>query len=203
MKRIGLFVLFSLMFVNPVFAGDYILHMDGRDYELNLGKKELISLPDGSLMAVTLEPVRILEFQGESFSFSYASTLTPVEAGFGSEVELRMSTASGSMISIREYEIVNRTLFLEIFMEAMEGTLLAAGYEIKTEQARKILSDGTELEGRVCVSALKDVEYTNEIYMFSGKKSCLLILTEMERENAEKDRKVLDLFWESLKITIE
>lgn len=200
-------MLASLLFASLASAANYTLSIDGKSYDLDLGEKRVITLPDGKELALVLAQKDILTFQTRNFSFSHEREWAPSRADLGEGIwQTMMTTPVGTMVLIQEYEAedLDPADYVDLVLESIVGEERAAGYTVKTENNRKILGDGTELPGKVSVATLAGAEeYVREIYTFSGKNSGFLVLTQIERANIKSEQRVLDLFWESVNIKMK
>lgn len=204
MKIKGFLVLISLLFAFPVFATEYTLRIDGKNYPLILGEEQMIRLPDGEEVLVRVDQKEILEFRQEKYSFSHPKELRPRRKNVGGgDWETTMTTPSGTMLVIHESEKDDNAEIAELFLKDLEEEEEMAGYMRKTTKALQTLADGRQLHGHHILSTGDDGTILRHLYRFPRKNSSLLIFTEMKEENGETDQKVLDLFWNTLNLKMK
>jgi hypothetical protein len=79
-------IVVACLVCSQAIAGDYVLTIDGKQYEVDIGKQAIINLPDGRNIRVTLDKKAIVSFKSENFSFEHPSKLSPSRTDLGNGV---------------------------------------------------------------------------------------------------------------------
>lgn len=183
-------------------AGDYTLTIDGRPYDVDLGKQTVVTLSDGQGIRVTLDKKAIATFKTSGFTFSYPSSLSPSRTDLGDGVHQTMiASPIGTTIMIQEYAGMDPTDLVDMILKELTKEEVHYGYEIAKSPARKTLSDGSILTGKLAVSNYKDTEYTRHVLSHSTRDAGIMVVTQIEKAAPREDRELIDMFWKTLKIS--
>ena len=192
----------SLLVVQAV-AGNYILTIDGKAYDVELGPKQRdITLMDGRNLKIGLDKKAIGSFKSDSFIFDYPSRLSPSRTDLGGGIHQTIVTSPrGTLVIIQEYSEIDPTGLVDTMMTELNEEELGFGYKITIRPATKKLADGTTLTGKVAVSAFEETEYTRYVLTHKIGNHGVIVITQYEKENPPEELEMLDVFWRSLKLS--
>ena len=105
MKHVRLLSLFVVLLLsNLALAGNYILVIDGKEYEVDLDEKASIQLPDGKALNVTLKKKAVVTYKTDMYSFDHPNEVTPSRQRLGQGVhQMLVSTAHGTAIIVQDF----------------------------------------------------------------------------------------------------
>ena len=185
-------------------AADYTLTIDGKQYEVDIGKASTITLPDGRKIRVTLDKKATLFFKSENFSFEHPGRLSPARTDLGDGIfQTMMMSPMGTLIIIQEHTTMNPCGLTDMMLNELTKEEVEYGYEITKGPSSKRLSSGIELQGKTAVSKYKGDEYTRYVLCHEARDTGLMIVTQIEKAAPEEDLDMIEMFWKSLRISIK
>lgn len=185
-------------------AGDYVLTIDGKPYEVDLGEKATIKLPDGRTLGVTLDKKVIVSFKSENFSFEHPSRLAPSRTDLGDGIfQTMMTSPLGTMVMLQEYTTLNPAPLVDVMLNELTKEEADYGYKITKSPSTRKLANGAQLKGKVAVSAYKDDEYTRHVLAYEARDAGVLIITQVEKDASQEDLAMVETFWKSLAISMK
>lgn len=185
-------------------AGDYVLTIDGKPYEVDLGEKATIKLPDGRALGVMLDKKTIVFFKSEHFSFEHPSRLAPSRTDLGDGIfQTMMASPLGTMIILQEYTAMSPSPLVDLMLNELTKEEADYGYKVTRSPSTRKLASGSQLKGKVAVSAYKDDEYTRHVLTYEARDGGLMIITQVEKDAPQEDLAVIETFWKSLDIAMK
>lgn len=185
-------------------AGDYVLTIDGKPYEVDLGEKATLKLPDGHTLGVTLDKKTVVSFKSEHFSFEHPSRLAPSRSDLGDGIfQTMMASPLGTMVILQEYTTLNPSSLVDVMLNELTKEEADYGYKITRSPATKKLANGAQLNGKVAVSAYKDDEYTRHVLTYESRDEGIMIITQVEKAASQEDLAMMETFWKSLVISMK
>ena len=185
-------------------AGDYVLTIDGTQYELDLGRQATIKLPDGRTLGVTLDKKVIVSFKSEHFSFEHPSQFAPSQTDLGDGIsQTMMASALGTVVIVQEYTTMNPSGLIDVVLNELTKEEVQYGYELSKSPSARKLASGAQLKGKVAVSKYKGEEYTRHVLGYESRDAGLLIITQVEKHAPPEDLAMLETFWKSLQISMK
>ena len=105
---------------SQVMAGNYVLTIEGKKHEVDVGKQTVIKLSDGKEIQVTLEKKAIGSFRGQSFSFDHPSDITPSRTVLGDGIDQTIiTTPLGTLAIVQEYANMNPSALVDIMLDGL------------------------------------------------------------------------------------
>ncbi len=201
MKHVRLFSLcVVLLLSNLALTGNYILVIDGKEYEVDLDEKSSIQLADGKAINVTLKKKAIVNFKTGLYSFDHPSDVTPTRQDLGEGIhQMMLTTAQGSAVIVQDYTTMDPTPLVDMMLNELTKEEKQYGYKFLDTPYKKKLTDGSEVAGKQSISSLQGQQVTRRVVTIGGKDKGLLIITMLDKAAPEADKKMIDTFWESLK----
>ena len=204
MKKRFIIVMLVLVFASASIAGNYILKIDGKAYEIDLGAKATVALADGRKVEVVLEKKLIADFKTSNFSFSHPSHFTPSRTDLGDGIhQTVIATPSGTMIMIQEYSGMSPSGLVDLMLTELLKEEAEYGYDITKTAASKKLADGKTVTGKLAVSKYRTDEYERYVLCYGVRDAGILIVTQLEKEAPRQDFTMIDIFWKSMEITMK
>lgn len=198
-----LVILAFLLTAQPAFAGNYVLTINNKPYELSLGEAEKVKVGD-QYFTVKIAQKDILTYKSENFSFQYPSKYAPSKSDLGDGMlQTVMMTPLGNGIIIQEYLDMDPTNLLDLMVNEITKEEREYGYKIDTEPKSITLSDGVKLTGKVVTSRYKGSDIKRYFYMYGIKDAGIFIMTQMDYETDSSDNEMIEKLIDSLLITMK
>ena len=184
-------------------AGNYIITIDGKRYEVDLDKRFTVALQDGKTVQVALEKKDIAAFSAGVFSFSHPSHVAPARTDLGDGVhQTMMVTPSGTMVMIQEYSGINPSGLVDFMLTELLKESVQYGYKITKTPASKKLADGRTVTGKRAVSKYQADVYDLFVLCYGTRDAGIMIITQIEKAAPREDVAMIDMFWKSMRISI-
>lgn len=185
-------------------AGNYILNIDGKRYELDLGARAVVALQDGRRVQVELTKKDVAVFKTPAFSFSHPGRVTPARTDLGNGLhQTMMTTPSGTMVMIQEYSTTNPSGLVDFMLAEVLKQEVQYGYEITTTPATKELADGRTAIGKRAISKYRSEEYERYVVCFGGRDAGIMIVTQVEKASPREDLAMVELFWKTMSVSVK
>lgn len=187
----------------PALAGNYILTIDGKAQEIDLGQTSTVTLENGQTIEIILDQKEVLTFKTNNFSFDYPSELTPARTDLGDGIyQTMLATPMGSLILVQEYENIDPSSMVDLMLHELTKEEVQYGYKI-TESKETRTANGKEFKGKKALATYRGEENTRHVMTHSDRDAGLLVVTMLDKTAPEKDVKMIDRFWESIAVTME
>ncbi|MEY3397931.1 MAG: hypothetical protein RL220_525, partial [Bacteroidota bacterium] len=169
----------------------------------DLGKKHDYVTPKGEKIQVEVVDQPLRTYSDDFISFKYDKTLSASQINVGSGIDqVMVMKASGSGVLVQEYRTMDPTMLIDLMMDEMTKESVSYGYTRKDKDVKIKLDSGITLEGKRSTLTYQgsDEEYT--VLSYGGKDNGLLVITMLLNDDfAEEDQKLIDTFYETLKLT--
>ena len=204
MKLIFAFVLTIVSFVQFSFAANYVISIDGKEHEIDLGAPKVIDLGDGQNITVVITQKEVVTYSTENFSFDHPSKLTPSRTDLGNGIYQNMvASPRGTLVLIQEYTSLDPSALVDMMLNELTKEEKKYGYKITVSPSYKILADGKKLNGKSATATYRSDENIKNVLTFKGNDAGLLIVTQIDSSNFEVDTVLLETFWKSLTINMQ
>ncbi len=186
-------------------AGNFIITIDGEEFEFDLGSSQTIKLEDGKEIEVGLAKKEILEFKTETISFNHSHELSPSRSKLDEGLyQTTMMTSTGSVILVQEYDDVDPSNMIDLFVQEMVKEEIAYGYEKKEEVATRTTSNGKKVVGKRVITTNKADIVERFFYTYASEDTGIFVVTQMNKKVAgENDIKMMEEFWNSFQIMLD
>ena len=203
--KLRLFLVMALgLWGSLVLAGNYLLTIDGKTYELDIGEMTTATLQNGQKVQVKLEKKDIATFKTEMFSFNHPSGFAPSKTDLGDGVyQTIMATPTGTMVMIQEYTGLNPCGLIDMIVTELTKEEVHYGYTITKRDVSKKLADGQTVTGKFVVSKYRKDENQRNVLCYGGKDAGLIIVTQLDNNTRGEDMAMIDLFWKTLTILVK
>lgn len=193
-----------ILICTQVMAGNYILTIDGKEHDIELGKETSIELPDGKKIELKLEKKSIASFKVKNFSFEHPSDIMPSRSDLGDGIyQTMVTTPLGTLALIQEYETINPASLVDIMIQELTKEEKNYGYEIMTSPVEVKLGSGKILSGKMSISKYRGEETTRYVLFYSLRYSGLLVVVQFDKDITKEDKAMIDRFWKTLVITMK
>lgn len=205
MKHVRLLSLFVVLLLsNLALAGNYILVIDGKEYEVDLDEKASIQLPDGKALNVTLKKKAVVTYKTDMYSFDHPNEVTPSRQRLGQGVhQMLVSTAHGTAIIVQDYTVMDPASLINMMLKELSKEQKQLGYKFDDTDYSNKLSDGTEVSGKQSIASFENEQMTRHVVTASGEGKGILVIVQIDKTAPEADRKMVQTFWDSLKTNLK
>lgn len=194
----------AFLICTPGLAGDYVITIDGKEAEVDLGKEATVELGDGRSVRVMLERKPVVTFRSENFSFEHPSAYTPSRTDLGDGVfQTLMASPLGTLVLVQEYTSMNPSGLIDMLVTELTKEEVEYGYEITRSAAKKSLSTGEELKGTKAVAKYRGEESTRHVLCYEARDAGIIVVTQIDGAAPAEDKAILDTFWNTFKIAMK
>lgn len=181
------------------FSQDYQLRLNDTSINISVGKNYDVNI-NGKPVKLFLSSKDTLEFKHPEFSFMYPKDYMPSKHAIDSTAEqVTILTAEGSGILVQYYFTLNPETLSELMLQEITKESISYGYKMKREEYDRHLQSGQTLKVIKATLTYKDEIETYEVTSVGKKDSGLMIVSMNLSEAAEQGKKIINLFWNSLK----
>jgi hypothetical protein len=185
-------------------AGNYVLTIDGKQFELDLGEATTVTTQGGQRLEVKLEKKDIATFKTDTFSFNHPSSVTPSKTDLGDGIyQTMMATPAGTLVMIQEYSGMNPSGFVDLMITELTKEEAQYGYKITKEGVSKKLSDGHTVTGKRVISKYQTTEYERYVLCYGAKDAGILIVTQVDKDASPEDLRMIEQFWKTMTILMK
>ncbi|PID76012.1 MAG: hypothetical protein CSA20_07490 [Deltaproteobacteria bacterium] len=187
-----------------VMAGNYVLTIDGKKHEVDVGKQTIIKLSDSKTIQIMLEKKAVASFETQSFSFDHPSDVTPSRTDLGDGIyQTLMVTSLGTSTIVQEYADMDPCNFVDMMLNELTKEEKQYGYKITNSSAKIKLAGGKILTGKKSIATYRGDKTTRHVLCYSIRDAGIMIVTQIDKDAPAQDRAMIDTFWKTLKITLE
>jgi hypothetical protein len=181
---------------------DYTLEINGQVYDIGLDKVKKVVLPGGTELKIKLTLKDYINFESQIFSFSHINAYRPNKTDLGNGVyQTVIMTSLGTGIIIQEYSTMDPSTLIDMMLKELTEEEMEYRYTYEEKEIAKMVGN-KKLKGKEAVTTYKDAKWTKCVYSFGKKDTGILIITFIERENFEAEKKTINDFWKSLEIKL-
>ena len=192
-----------LSLTGVLFAGDYIISINGRSAEIDLNKKMKFKDAAGKELVVLLKQKEFLEFKADLFSMQHKNTMKPSRSDLGDGImQTMMTTSLGTAIIIQEYMGMNPELMIDLMLKEITKEEVEYGYKYKERKIVKKV-DGKQVRGKQAITSYSDGEWTRSVMAYGSKDKGVLIVTMIEKDQYKNEKHIISDFWKKLRLNID
>jgi len=186
-------------------AEQYILTIDGKQFEIELGEPQTLRLQNETSIKVNLKKKPIATFETDFFTFDYlADKGSPNRENLGDGVHQSIIvTPLGTVLLLQEYRGVNPTHLVDMMLNELTKESKEYGYSLSKEEISKPLVDGKRMIGKRITATYGAEVYRYEVLAYGKKDDGVLVATvanNLSPSSEASDRRLLKLFWKTLRI---
>jgi hypothetical protein len=182
---------------------NYEISINGETYDISLGRDYQIKSNSGETLHLRVSKKAVMKYKNGNTSFKHKSDLVVSSTDLGNGIRQTMTTtAVGTLILIQEYSTMNPTTLVNLMLQELTKEQVSYGYNMQKLTYSKALKDGTKLDGKKAVLKYKDEEEYWCVLAYGKKDSGFLVITKIDKENFNAEKKIIDLMWETLQIDL-
>ena len=166
----------------PVYSGNYVLTIDGKKHELELGEQSELKV-GGETVSMVLDQKPILTYQSDMFSFDHPKQFIPAKTDLGSGIYQTLTvTPLGSLVLLQEYNNFSPVDTVDLIIDEVTKEEREYGYKMNEEAAEIKLKDGKSLIGKRIFSKHKEVDMERFVGAYGEKDSGVLVMTQIDHD---------------------
>jgi hypothetical protein len=176
---------------------NYILSIDGKDVEIDLGEALEFTAPTGQTMRLMLKRAETVRFTGEFVSFSHRGDLAVTSSDVDKDIRQHLlATANGSIVIVQEYRSIDPSTLTELMLQEMTKDYVAAGAKLEKSPAKRTIGERAlnGLKGEVKQSS---DALTIEVFTAGANGHGVVMVTQINAD-AAGDQAMIDAFWASV-----
>ncbi len=199
---------YNLLFVALLFVStytnaqkDYVITVDGKEYEIALDGNRDIKIKGKSII-IGLKIKDTLLIDEDYFQLKYTKQHKVSRVAIDVDIEqLMLMTAGGSGLIVQKYDSFNPSMLQEMMLNEVTKESVSYGYSLKREDYDKKLVSGETVK---VLKAVLEYKGESEVYevMAHGKKDEGIIVMTMNMNLGLEDggKDMIQLMWNTLKI---
>ncbi len=204
-NRFSLIVLSSALVLGVsslLLAREYILEINGTEHTVKAGVETEIQLSEGNTIKLKLTEPEFATYESTMVSFEHKTALSPAKSPVDPNItQILCSTPLGSGFLVQEYSSMNPSAFTLMMLQEITREEKTAGYNITESEVTKEVG-GITLTGKRSISEGNGDRWVREAYGYGTDNKGFIIVTYYEENNNDPDLDMIELFWNSLKITL-
>ncbi len=201
MKYKFLFVTLLATFTYVNAQKDYIITLDGKEYEIALDENRDIKV-NGKSVKLELKKKDTLVLSEDYFEIKYTKEHKYSKVNIDEGIrQIMLMTAGGSGVIVQRYDTFNPTMLQEMMVTEVTKESVSYGYTLKREDYDKTLISGETVKILKCVLEYKGETEVYEVVAHGKKDEGILIMTmDMNLGVDDGGKDMIQLMWDSLKI---
>ncbi len=202
--KIVLSLFFLMFYSGNLFATNYYLKINDKNYDIDIGKKIEIDLKGDDSLVISLHKKEFVEYSTDNFRFEHQGDLSPSKTNLGNGItQYMLASPLGTLVLIQEYSTLDPSGLVDLMLRELTKEEVKYGYEIKAIELTKNLKGGKILKGKSSVSTYKDTINKRQVLTYGAQDSGLLIVTQYDEGSFPDEVKIIELFWKTFNISIK
>lgn len=194
----------ALFMCGQTMAGNYVLTVDGKAYDVDMDKQTTLTLSDGRKIQVALARKAIVTFAAKNFSFDHPSDVTPSRTDLGGGVhQTMMATPIGSMVIIQEYDTLDPSGIVDMMLNEITKEEQKYGYTFANTPETITLAGGKKLTGKKSIATYRGEQTIRYVLCHATTDAGIMVITQVDKEAPPKDKAMIDTFWKTLKVSLK
>ena len=186
------------------FAGNYILTIDDKKYEIDLDQPVRVELSGGKNVRLSLEKKEIVSFNTANFSFDHPSEVTPSRTDLGDGLyQTMMATPLGTLVLVQEYTTMDPGGLVDMMINELTKEEKQYGYTITNSPSEIRLGSKKILTGKKSVATFREEKMTRHVLCYSIRDAGIMVITQVDEGAPKKDKSMVDTFWNTLEVSIK
>lgn len=198
MRFKDIFILLLMAYSSQSFSGNYLLAVDGKEYELNLDSESQLVI-DGKSLSVILKQKQVLRFNSQSFYFDHPKDFMPLKTELNTNIyQTAVMTPLGTVVMVQEYLDMNPEPLIDLMINEVTKKEREYGYKIIEEQKVIELNSSQKLKGKLIQSTFKGSNIERFVGAYGTRDAGVLVLTQIDYEIDEKPSDFIEQIMSSL-----
>jgi hypothetical protein len=205
MKNLCVASLIWLAFASSGFAADatknFILIVDGKNYELNPGDKLNAKSKAGKSISIELKRKEFATFVNGALQFEYRGDLSVASTNIDTDIHQHLvASALGTLLIVQQYDKINPAMLTEFMLKQMTDGDVAAAAKLESTPYSMKLIDGTEMKGvKASIKSEKD-DVSMQVLAADTGVGGVMAISRINNDMGKNDQPIIDRFWSTLKV---
>jgi hypothetical protein len=205
MKNLCVASLIWLAFASSGFAADatknFILIIDGKNYELNPGDKLNAKSKAGKSISIELKRKEFATFVNGALQFEYRGDLSVASTNIDTDIHQHLvASALGTLLIVQQYDKINPAMLTEFMLKQMTDGDVAAAAKLESTPYSMKLIDGTEMKGvKASIKSEKD-DVSMQVLAADTGVGGVMAISRINNDMGKNDQPIIDRFWSTLKV---
>jgi hypothetical protein len=197
----GVWLFASNAHAQQVHGTDYVLTIDGVDYQLALDEGRKVKLKTGEDVSVLLKKQAFGKFSVGELSFEFPGTLSVASTKVDDDITQHIViSGSGTMMLVQHYTDGVPATLLDLMFDKMVEEPKALGLKIERTPLSRSISNGERLEGTRAHYRGGDDNVTIDIAIKQTAKGGYMVMTMHDDDTSPDEKPMIERFWQSLKL---
>jgi hypothetical protein len=194
---IGLF----LIFATPGEAKDYVLSIDGKDYEVEPGDNLTVRSKTGTDIAITFKKKEFNTFLKSDIFFEYPGNLSVASSDIETDIHQHLvASALGTILLIQNYDNISADGLTEVLFSALTKDDAKLKAKIDKQSFSRTLIDGTVVTGIKAHITNPTDDVTIEVLGSNRGDGGVVAVSRIDALIAANEQSIVDRFWATLKL---
>ena len=185
-----LLALLAFCLAQAAFAGNYILTVDGKTYEIDIGEQKTVLSRKGDIK-VSLEKKATAIFTIDDIAFEHPSSMNPTVSVLSEEIkQVLLAQANGDLFLVQLYKGMDGSALIPLLEKEMTKEEVGVGYEKTGKDIKIELDNGDTLSGRFIHTEKNSDSYDRYIVgcpIATGGLVAVIQMSDLEAEGQNKD----------------
>jgi hypothetical protein len=180
---------------------NFVLTIDGQDYELNPGDSFQGKTKSGASISVALKRKEFATFSNTPLQFEYRGDLSVASTDIDPDIHQHLvASALGTLLIVQQYDKINPAMLTEFMLKQMTDGDVAASAKLESTPFTYKLSDGTEMKGvKASIKSDKD-DVSMQVLAADAGVGGVLAISRINNDMAKSEQPIVDRFWNTLKV---
>lgn len=197
-KILGLLLICSQAFAQE--KGNYTIIINKDTIQIDLGLEYHHKTSSGDELDIKVIQSTLQTYSDEMISFNYDKSLsvsnTKIEEGIEQCIAMK---ATGNGFLVQKYKTMDPSSLTALMLNEITKESIDYGYIKKEKKFKKKLSSGQTIEGVEATLTYKGEKEIYTVATYGGKDEGIIVITMLLSEDS-KDKEIIDLFLNTLKI---
>ena len=114
-----------------------------------------------------------------------------------------MASPVGTLVMVQEYTTLDPSGLVNLMVGELTKEEIKYGYKIVKKDVSRKLSSGARLKGKLVTSTYRAKVIVRQVLTFKAKDAGVLLVTQIEKTSPVAEKKIIDAFYKTLKITMK
>lgn len=182
-------------------TGNYIIIINEDSIQVDLNENIQYKKTSGEELTIKVIQPQILTYSDDMISFNHDKSLSVSDSKIEEGVEQCMIVKStGNGFLVQKHKTIDPSSLTQLMMNEIIKESINYGYTKTEKPFKKKLKSGQTIEG---VQATLTYKGENEVYTvatYGAKDEGIIVVTMLLSEDYKDDKKIIDLFLETLEI---
>jgi hypothetical protein len=182
-------------------AKDFVITIDGTDYDLDPGDSLTVRSSSGSVVAVTLNKREFSTFHKADISFEHPGTLSVASTDIETDIHQHLlASALGTVLLIQHYDNISSDGLAEVLFAALIRDDAKLSAHIEKQSFNRTLIDGTIVSGVKAHITNATDDVTLEVLGSNRGDGAVMAVSRIDLKSAASEQPLVDRFWATLKL---